>query len=104
MDEITTLLSGLPWGAMTPGGILGLFVVLLFTGKITTEREVLRERENAETWKQAHREAQETARILGDSSRTMEEAAQTMKKLMDSLPTVEDVTETGDDTDGGAPA
>lgn len=101
MDEITTLLSGLPWGTLTPSSLLGLVVVLVLSGKLVPEKALTREQENTELWKKAHNELATMIPAVEASARTSSEAAKTIEKILRDMPPIPHSETQDTDTEGG---
>lgn len=85
------LLAGIPaWGQTGIVGVLLATVVYVISGLIrgtlTSSREVERERQNAETWKDAWDKSQSRHDAIDAQVDAMKEVTDTVRHLIESLP------------------
>ena len=80
-----TEIVGIPIGVLTPSALLGLLILMLFTGRLWTNAAYQEKKEEADKWRQAYEKA-EAARQLSDSQTTeLLEFAKTDHNLLVAL-------------------
>jgi len=91
------MLDGIPVEILTPGALLGLFVLLVFTGRITTRASLTDKNQEIERWRQAYEFEREAHAAADAQVGELLDVAKTSQAVIQALHTTsERIRQSGD--------